>query len=304
MKKMNRFWGIMLLLPGAIFAGGNNAMEHSATKLDRLLPDHLLGWEIKEEQHYTPETLYDYIDGGAELYLSYGFRELLSRVYQRPEQPDIYLDIFDMGNAANAFGVFSHSREKLDSTFGQGSQYSRGSLFFWKDRYYISLLASPETPEARQAMFTLARQIDQAIPHPGPLPEILHRLPREFLVRESIRYFYHPTWLNSYFFLTDANILHLDSTVQALWAKFKRPEGAAYLLLVLYPSATRAEEAEREFREFYFSGTTPDRFLREEKGTWAGLQRCGRLLAAVFRVADPTTVRKILEQTCRKQPDG
>ncbi len=277
-------------------------MNTLARDLSALLPDSLPGWEIKEEHRYTPDNLYDYIDGGAELYRSYGFREMVSLVYHRPDQPDLYLDIFDMGTTGGAFGVFTHSREKTDSTFGQGSQYSPGALIFWKDRYFISLLASPETPEARQAIFTLARQIEHAIPRQGKIPTVVRLLPRDSLVEESIRYFYHPVWLNTYFFLTESNLLHLDSTTQAVWAKYRFTAQPTYLLLVLYPSASAARTAEQEFRKFYFTLSDSRPITQTQKGSWDALRRCGRLLVGIFRARNSAAVQNLLEEVCRKQP--
>ena len=104
------------------------------------------------------DNLYDYINGGAELYLSYGFNKVINRTYLRPEQPDIVVDLFDMGTSQNAYGVFSHSMETVDAAYGQGSQYSEGLLLFWKDRYYVSIMSYPETTESKKALLALGQK--------------------------------------------------------------------------------------------------------------------------------------------------
>lgn len=58
------------------------------------------------DRFYKQETLYEYVDGGAELYISYGFREGLKRKYSKPDQPDILIEIFDMGSSINTHGIF------------------------------------------------------------------------------------------------------------------------------------------------------------------------------------------------------
>ena len=83
---------------------------------------------------------------------------------------------------------------------GQGSEYAAGLLTFWKDRYYVSILAYPETPATRDIVFQLGRAIAGAIPNEGPLPPILDRLPAEGLMPETVRYFHHYIWLNSFLF--------------------------------------------------------------------------------------------------------
>ncbi|MFB0515893.1 MAG: DUF6599 family protein, partial [Candidatus Neomarinimicrobiota bacterium] len=117
-------------------------MEKGSSNIVGLLPDTVEGWKIgRRDREYDHTNLYDYLNGGAELYLSYGFQGLINRTYTQPGQPEIFVDIFDMGNSRNAFGVFSHSRESIEAAYGQGSQYYGGSLVFWKDAYFVSLLA-------------------------------------------------------------------------------------------------------------------------------------------------------------------
>lgn len=55
-----------------------------------LLPEEVNGWKLnKKEQSFTPINLFSYIDGAAELYLSYGFRGLHVRGFEKPGLPSI-----------------------------------------------------------------------------------------------------------------------------------------------------------------------------------------------------------------------
>ena len=140
-----------------IFNSGAFSMGETPSDLPKLLPDTLDGWKsAPDDQTYDRSNLYEYINGGAELFLSFEFNKMISRTFSRADQPEIIVDIFDMKSSQDAFGVFSHSRETIESTFGQGSQYTGGQLLFWKDIYYISILASPETDESRKAVSKLA----------------------------------------------------------------------------------------------------------------------------------------------------
>ena len=72
-------------------------MSTSVENIKTLLPDSINEWKKKtEDKLYTPENLYDYIDGGAELYISYGFTEVVSRIYFKENQPEIKVEIFDI----------------------------------------------------------------------------------------------------------------------------------------------------------------------------------------------------------------
>jgi hypothetical protein len=260
------------------------------------LPEALGGWgACAKDSVYDRGNLYDYLDGGAELYLSFSFQMLSSRTYSRAGQPDIVVDVFDMTSSKDAFGVFSLSRETAARAFGQGSQYTEGSLLFWKDRYFVSILASPETPEAKAVAFDIARLIDDAIPRESPPPEILDLLPPDSLDGGTVRYFRHRAWLDAYYFLADENILHIDETTEAALARYGSRGARTILLLVLYADDGEARRACEDFKRYYLPELSHDAVVRIEDGAWSGARTDGRLLAAVFDAADNATASALLD---------
>ena len=239
-------------------------------KLFHQIPAEISGWKQKPGfKVFGPDTLFDYIDGGAELYLSYGFKNLLSFGYFRTGQPDITVDIFDMGTSAHAFGVFSHSRETLDQSIGQGSEYSDGLLIFWKGKYYVSLLAYPETQEVKMTILKLGARISDWIKEKGKLPAILQQLPAEGLIRESIRYFFHYIWLNSHYFISNDNILHINENTEAVLAKYEKNHTKYLLLLVDYPDQEKAFDACTDFVKHYLSEAA-NGIRKISDDSWAG----------------------------------
>ncbi|MGV8137881.1 MAG: DUF6599 family protein [Mangrovibacterium sp.] len=109
-------------------------------------------WSTESDQYFNHENLYDYIDGAAELYLSYGFNTVISRRYACPDEMDIVVEIFDMKGVRDAFGVFTNMREKNQHEFGQGSQQIEGSLIFWKGHYFGSLSTHKNTEKSLSAI--------------------------------------------------------------------------------------------------------------------------------------------------------
>jgi len=270
-------------------------METTMASLSDLLPGEINGWKKQEDQVYNKETLYEYINGGAELYISYGFKEVLSRKYSKPNQPDILVEIFDMGSSTNAYGIFSHSREEIDTTFGQGSQYTFGLMLFWKDQYLISILASPETEESKQAVFTLAQTIEDAIPDEGQIPEIIKLLPQENLILESIRYFRHYIWLNSHYYIADQNILIIDDNTHAVLAKYLKNGKQSILLLVNYPNGTKAIKAYNNFKQHYLPELINKNIVKMEDGTWTGCRLDDNLISIVFNAVEKEWTKELLE---------
>ncbi len=280
---MNRYSRLIIVLILLMYPG-KAAMADSL--LFAMVPATINGWTTSEDRSFDRETLFDYINGGAELYLSYSFTRLASRTYVRDNQPDIMVDVFDMTTSRNAYGVFSHAREIEETTFGQGSQYTEGLLLFWKGRYFVSILTSPETPEARQAVFRMAKHIDNAITDTGPLPEVLELLPQPGLIAESVRYFFHYIWLNSHYYIADENILHIEENCEALLAAYKREGGRAFLLVVRYEGEREAGEAQKSFLLHYLPDSDYEAPVRIEDGSWAGCRRQGDLLVAVFNAGN------------------
>jgi len=261
-------------------------MQKESQRLARLLPETVEGWQIgHDDQVFNRENLYNYINGGAEIYLSYGFIEMINRTYVLPDQPDVIADILDMGTSQNAFGVFAHSRESIAADFGQGSEYHQGYLHFWKDRYVISIISNPETAESKQTIFTLAKEIETAIGVDGPLPDILELLPEQNLVEESIRYVREHFWMNSHFFIAEENILNLNDQTDAVLARYGALGQRSILLLVKYPQASEAEVAYTSFTEAYLPELRDEPAIRSEDGSWTSGHLSGNLITIVFNAS-------------------
>jgi hypothetical protein len=269
-------------------------MTESFYDFNKILPKKISGWtKSSPPKLYTPANLSTYIDGGAELYISYNFKDALSLKYTDAAENEIAVDIFDMGSSPDAFGVFAHSRETVENAFGQGSEYASGLLTFWKDRYYVSILAYPETPAKKDVVFKLGRAIAGAIKEEGALPPIISLLPGENLIPETVRYFHHSIWLNSFYFVSNENVLNIGNDAPAALGKYRYPGGNPFLLLVRYPDAARAEAAGAQFRQKVLGGASAE-ILPLKDGRFAGLRRLGSLLAIVFNAPDAASVRTIL----------
>ena len=260
-----------------------------------ILPSRVLQWHhAGKDQFFTRDNLYDYINGGAELYLSYGFNSLYNRVYESENAPDIIVDIFDMESSENAFGIFSHSREIIDSTFGQGSQYLSGLLLFWKDRFYISILASPETAESKKAVFLLARLIDENIEGKGKLPALMTVLPRENLIEQSVRFFRHHFWLNAHYFIADDNILLIDKKTDVILAKYGDDIRFPVCILIEYHTKPKADSARVNFAEHFLPELVKKSVTQFDDGSWCGIDQNDSRLAVILNASNKKSVNKIL----------
>lgn len=265
------------------------------------LPERTAGYRrAPGSERYDRDTLYQHIDGHAELYLSFGFRELLVLRYDREGEAPIEAEIYDMGRSQDAFGIFAHGMERAEREVGQGSQYLAGMLTFWKDRFVVTITAYPETGPRKRAAYALARAVARLIPRDGALPGIVRRLPQQQIVPGSIRYFRHPLWLNSAYPISDGNLLGIGPDTEAALARYGEGEGRHLLILVEYPDEKRAAAAEQSARQEILGEKSGP--VRRPDGRFAGLRRAGKRIALVVDAMDERTVIDALVRIESKEP--
>lgn len=263
----------------------------------KALPENIDGWKILTDRTFNNETLYNYIDGGAELFLSFGFTKVFNRIYSRENQPDIMVDIFYMNTSYDAFGVFSFSSGKIEYNFGQQSQDSHGAIIFWKNNFYVSIISNTETEESKKTVIKIAKLIEEAIAETGPLPEIIEYLPTELLDKESIRYFRHYVWLNSHYFLSDENILNIDQNTQAVLSLYNEKNNKPVLLVIKYSNGREAAEAKEKFIKKYNLKLKNNHVLKDGKNKWIGIELVNNFFIGVFNSAAKESVNKLLSST-------
>jgi hypothetical protein len=148
------------------------------------------GWVLRDAPEvYTKETLFEHINGQADLFIQYGFQGSVFAIYQNGSSPrdKIDVDIYDMGNVTQAFGVFSRFRnEDRPAGVGLDSCVSDNFAIFYKDRYFVALQAAE--PNAA-ALRELAKMIESGIYRSTPRPKEISYFPRAGLNLRSIEYF-------------------------------------------------------------------------------------------------------------------
>jgi hypothetical protein len=250
---------------------------------DYRLPESFLTYRITDRMDYTGEDLYDYINGGAELYLSYGLTRMTGCKYNADGLPQLTVEIYEMTSPENAFGVYTQSRDKEEREFGQGSQSFHDFILFWKGRYFVTVYTQAVTPESEAAIKYLATLIDETAPAAGAPPRIVDILPKEGLAEAGFLYFHHYIWLNAYFFIADYNIIDLNDETDAVLAKYGSADARSYLLIVEYPSGERAADAFQKLREGYAPELTAAQpFVELEDGTWFTAWTKENRLGAIF----------------------
>jgi hypothetical protein len=269
--------------------------------LAKALPQELLGWQKSgDDQVFDRDDIFDYLDGGGEIYLAFDFRFVFVREYAKPEAPSIVVEIYQMASAADAYGIFTQDTDGQEVRFGQDALYGAGLLRFWKDKVFVRVMADRETPEAQEAVMKLGGAIDSAVPEAGPKPEILGKLPVEGLDPQTVRFFHTVISLNSHYFMSNVNILNLSPETQVVMARYEKKGARGTLILTEYPSEDRAYSAHGRFIEMYLlQRFAPDREfppVELEDKKYAGAVRAGRYLAIVVEADDKATAEDLLKR--------
>jgi len=188
-RKLRLAWIVLALF---VLASAEISMEaQSADAIEKRLrsfaTDPLPSGVSREEaaSFYKPDTLYEYIDGGADVYLLYDFQYLLHQNF-KTGQGELTVDIYDLGKPENAFGIYSAERSPRYKfvTIGVEGYRSEGTLNFVQDRYYVKLAASG----TGAALDPFARVLSRRIGGTARAPALLAKLPIERRVAHSEQY--------------------------------------------------------------------------------------------------------------------
>jgi hypothetical protein len=121
---------------------------------------------------FQGEALYEHIDGGAEVYHAYGFREVATAHYQMGET-EIQADLYRFEDGLGAFGLYSMLRppETAPAPYGREGFASPSSLDFVTGAYVVRLTGFDESPATATALTALADTLAAVLPSSPGLPE-------------------------------------------------------------------------------------------------------------------------------------
>lgn len=253
-------------------------------------------WLSEADQIYDADSIFAYIDGAGEVYRSYNMRLLVARRFHKDGKPDIVVDAFDMGQAEDAFGVFTHDLDGEAAGIGQGSTYRSGLLSFWKDRYFLSIYAEEENGQTKALILDLGRSIARAIPGEGRPPAILALLPAPGLVAGRVRFFHNYSVLNYHYFVADGDVLLLRGRADAALGDYGPAGAVSRLLIVQYADPAEAARAGASFAASVLPQAAGSGAAKTKTGRWTALRVRDRFVAVVFDAATDTEAEARLSE--------
>jgi hypothetical protein len=161
---------------------------------DLTLPD-LQGFKkVTNYPVYTPDNLWDFINGAADVYLSLGFENVHVAEYKKGKNV-IKLEIYKHKDDIQAFGIYASERSPSFDFVRIGAQgyKTEGSLNFYKGSYYVKIRTFSKSEKIIQSVETLATKVSGMLTGSSEMPAILKEFPaegkkfnEETYIRESV----------------------------------------------------------------------------------------------------------------------
>ena len=229
-------------VPRAAFSNGSppsQPADASQEQIQSLLSAPLPGKVVPEEAaaFYKPDSLYQYIDGGADVYLLYDFRVLLHQNF-KSGSAEVTADVYDMGKREDAYGIYAAERSAKYKflPIGVEGYRSKGILNFVQDHYYVKLQALGTNADT--LLDPLARTLSQRIGGARTRPALLQKLPPEHKVQHSDQYirkdpmghaFLAPAYVATYAWGVQEGKLLVSVAVDSATAKARLDQLAKHL---------------------------------------------------------------------------
>jgi hypothetical protein len=143
---------------------------------------------------FTPENLWDFIDGAADTYLALGFVDLHVAEYKKGKDV-IKLEIYRHSDHTMAFGIYASERSPSYNFMNLGSQgyFVDGAINFFKGSYYVKIRTYSGKPKILSSEQSLAQIVEGMLTGATDMPAMLSKFPgdgkklnEETFINESV----------------------------------------------------------------------------------------------------------------------
>jgi hypothetical protein len=150
---------------------------------------------VEGPKTWTPDNMYEHVNGEAELLKRYGAASLAYASYENDRGAYLSVDILDMGVTVNAFGLYSlyagcdgeeYSASGATVLSGDFTSYAILGRYFMR----IDFEADGSGEDGKSLVSKFLSKLSRTLPAPGPLPVAVDRL--KILARKPCEVNYHP----------------------------------------------------------------------------------------------------------------
>jgi len=216
-----------------------------------LLPtqNEMKGWVKKGKPNlYFKNQLCDYINGGAEIFLEYGFDTLVTQEYSFKNK-SITLEIYKMETPESAFGIYSFNRDSKSASIAVGNEgvNEENRVIFWQDKYYVVV----QTFDSPTDLLTIAKIVSAKIKGKGSPLQILKYLPTKNRIKQSEKLICGIIGLNNQYYFAQQNIFNISKNTPAIFANYKFQDNEFKLCVIKYKNLQEVKVVFKKLLDLY-----------------------------------------------------
>ena len=206
--------------------------------------DAVAGWHRSEDAKiYDRETLYDHMNGAADLYFTYGFEALAVGRYENGAGAALQVEVYRVATDADAYGLFTYNSFGEPVALGVDGEIDSGlRLATWQRRTFVQILTQGEVSD--ETLRAFGRAFLEGLPEGGQRPVLAEALPEEGMLPGSLRFFRQQMALDNLLWLGSEDVLSLQEDAEGVLARYEIDGQGADLLMVRFPDAQRTLSAQ------------------------------------------------------------
>lgn len=264
------------------------------------------GWALKDKAAlFNKETLFDHINGEAELYFPYGFDMLATATYVNRKNSEVWIvaDVYRMASLLDAFGIYSNYRKAgaASVTVGAEGFVSSSQLMFYQDRYFVRLQVTGATSLGQDVFLACAQSVSEKLPFNVRPAGELEALKIPGIVPKTERYI-------------AKSLLGYAFFRRGIIADALLPGERVQVFLVPEDSDSAAREAFDHYRS-YLKAEGKNVQLQVERNyvsimafdpLYGGVlvEQSGRYIIGAVRLKEPSSAAKLIEQLRERLSGG
>lgn len=286
-----RLWAVFAI---GVFIPLSQDSHHASAQ--QLMPaeDFAPGWRKAEAgRSFTGQDLFNHINGGADLFLEFGFNRLLVQRYT-DGSAELVLSAYEMENATAALGVYlmKMGRESPFPEIDSRNSSDDAQATILEGRWFLQVDNFGQPAAPRSVVAALANDLIGRIPDESPQP-LLDLLPPADRKAGSERLIRGPVALQPFFTFGEGDVLMLEGETFGVLADYEKPDGTRWThLIIVYPSpeaATGALDNLRARLDPYLSVTETREYgfdFLDYQSRGGSVDRSGARLEIRFKVAE------------------
>lgn len=200
------------------------------------------GWKRSgRSATFIKADLFNHIDGGAELFLEFGFEKLSVQRYARGKS-ELTLEVYEMESPEAALGVYLMKCGQETPVEGIRARNSgeKSQLTILKNKYFVYVNNFDGDAKNLAAMVAIGNMALESI-RDVLAKEWQEELPKAGLVGGSLRLIRGPVALQPFFTFGEGDILGLQGKIFGVLADYRGEGNALYTrLIVPYPDQKQA----------------------------------------------------------------